>query len=296
MAQGLQKGADPPDPGSSPAEKPGPHEGILDPALAARRFLLRRYHPGERLAAFVEHHWVIRWDLVDQPPYTAEVLPHPSLNVAFTPERGWITGVTTGTYAYEVRDSGFIVGTMFRPGGFRPFWRRSVAGLTDRVADAADAFAGGDAGFRAGLAVKAAEGDDAALVAAMEGLLLQVDPVLDRNGTLLNELLAALASDPELRTVASLADRAHVGTRTLQALFREYVGVGPKWVLMRHRLIAAVEVAARRPSPDWAEVAAELGYADQPHFINDFRRLVGKPPSLYAQTIESPDAVAAQPG
>ena len=31
-----------------------------------------------------------------------------------------------------------------------------------------------------------------------------------------------------------------------------------------------------------ADLAAELGYADQAHFTRDFRALVGVPPSKYA--------------
>jgi AraC-like DNA-binding protein len=33
---------------------------------------------------------------------------------------------------------------------------------------------------------------------------------------------------------------------------------------------------------DWADLAGQLGYADQSHFINDFRRLVGRSPGEYA--------------
>ena len=44
-----------------------------------------------------------------------------------------------------------------------------------------------------------------------------------------------------VKLVEDLAARRHVSARTLQRVFRRYVGVGPKWVLQRHRLHEAIE-------------------------------------------------------
>ena len=40
---------------------------------------LRRYWPSEDLAPFVEHFWIVRWNLAE--PTTAETLPHPSVHM-----------------------------------------------------------------------------------------------------------------------------------------------------------------------------------------------------------------------
>ncbi|WP_238175179.1 MULTISPECIES: helix-turn-helix domain-containing protein [Kribbella] len=34
---------------------------------------------------------------------------------------------------------------------------------------------------------------------------------------------------------------------------------------------------------DWAALAADLGYADQGHFVRDFKNIFGEPPTWYAQ-------------
>jgi AraC-like DNA-binding protein len=73
-----------------------------------------------------------------------------------------------------------------------------------------------------------------------------------------------------------------LSTRELQRRFSRYLGVGPKWVLQRYRLHEAAERIAAGGRGDWAGVAAELGYADQAHFIRDFRAVVGCPPGAYA--------------
>jgi len=38
---------------------------------------------------------------------------------------------------------------------------------------------------------------------------------------------------------------------------------------------------------EWAALAQDLGYFDQPHFINDFKRLVGCLPSEYVRPFRS---------
>ena len=86
---------------------------------------------------------------------------------------------------------------------------------------------------------------------------------------------------PPGTSVAEIAARHHVSTRTLQRLFRRYVGVGPKWVLQRYRLHDAIEQLAGRHDTDWTRFALELGYFDHAHFIADFRAVVGRSPSQY---------------
>lgn len=73
-------------------------------------------------------------------------------------------------------------------------------------------------------------------------------------------------------------------SRWVARLFRRYVGIGPKWVLQRYRLHEAAERIASGRVDAWSDLALELGYADQAHFVRDFRALVGQAPSTYAAT------------
>jgi AraC-like DNA-binding protein len=70
----------------------------------------------------------------------------------------------------------------------------------------------------------------------------------------------------------------------LQRLFRDYVGVTPKWVLKRYRVHEAAERLASGEAQDAAWLAADLGYSDQPHFIRDFAAQVGCTPHAYLST------------
>lgn len=58
--------------------------------------------------------------------------------------------------------------------------------------------------------------------------------------------------------------------------------MSPSWVLRRYRLIEAAEVGRDEDRPGWAQVAADLGYADQAHLVRDFRAATGRTPGAYA--------------
>jgi AraC-like DNA-binding protein len=76
-----------------------------------------------------------------------------------------------------------------------------------------------------------------------------------------------------------------LGLRKLQRLFDDYVGVSPKWVIQRYRLHEAAERIAAGRVADFADLALELGYADQAHFNRDFKKLVGRSPAEYARSL-----------
>ena len=48
-----------------------------------------------------------------------------------------------------------------------------------------------------------------------------------------------------------------------------------------------LEVDYRHLRLDWAELALSLGYCDQPHFVKDFKSLIGRTPDEYARGLGS---------
>lgn len=264
------------------AEKPDSQRGILDAAHASQNFTLRRYYPSAPLGGLIEHYWIINWDLRGKAPYTAEVLPHPAINLAFTRERGWVTGVTTGKYTYDLEGEGIVLGIQFKPGAFRAFLGRSVSDITDKVLPATAIFPAAGDDYRAALLAGPSDG---ALIADSEKLILDRLPPPDPNVALVNDIIAFVRDDRSLLQVGAIARRFDVAERTLQHLFANYVGVGLKWVIRRYRLMDAAERADLGEAHSWTEIAHELGYADQAHFTNDFTKIVGRPPTGYARHV-----------
>jgi AraC-like DNA-binding protein len=98
----------------------------------------------------------------------------------------------------------------------------------------------------------------------------------------MNALVAHMAGDRTITRVDELAERLGVGTRRLQRLFADHVGISPKWVINRFRLHQAAERAGGAEPVDWAGLAADLGYSDQSHLVREFRAAIGAPPERYA--------------
>ena len=100
--------------------------------------------------------------------------------------------------------------------------------------------------------------------------------------TCLAALVAMMLADRSLTRVDRVTRLSGVPARTLQRLFRHYVGAPPKWVLARYRLHDAAERLGNEPGVPVAAVAADAGYFDQAHFCRDFKALLGVTPAQYA--------------
>jgi transcriptional regulator GlxA family with amidase domain len=123
---------------------------------------------------------------------------------------------------------------------------------------------------------------DADRAEVVDDFLLARAPQRDERYDAVLAIVTEIRDDPMLTTVDLAARRYALSERTLQRLFRRYVGVGPKWVLRRARLHDAVDRIDTGRYDDLASLAVELGWFDQAHFTRDFTALVGQPPAAYA--------------
>jgi AraC-like DNA-binding protein len=76
-----------------------------------------------------------------------------------------------------------------------------------------------------------------------------------------------------------LAARVGLGTRRVQAMFRDDVGLAPKQLVRITRLQRALQLRRGRPSLTWSAVAARAGYYDHAHLVRDANAIAGRPPS-----------------
>lgn len=69
--------------------------------------------------------------------------------------------------------------------------------------------------------------------------------------------------------------------RRLAERFREHLGLPPKAIARIVRFNRAETLAKKAARPDWADIAAACGYADQAHLAREFAELAGRPPTLW---------------
>ncbi|MGW4746850.1 AraC family transcriptional regulator [Streptomyces sp. NPDC004290] len=286
-----------------PASAPQPRRdtrGIVDPAELLSRVRFRRHVPAPELRPYLEHYWLIDWELPE--PYASHLVPHPSVNVVFqrygalgspaeASASAEVSGVGLGLFTQKLSDAGRVCGVQFRPGGFRPFapaW--PVSEWTGRRVPLAEVFpepppcgTGADP-----LTAVLGPDEDHARVAALDAFLLARGPAPDPAAGQAMELVDLIRSDRSVRKVSRLAAASGLSSRSLQRLFAGHVGVGPKWVILRYRIHEALERAEAAGPPDWAALAAELGYSDQAHLVRDFTATIGVSPTAYARAVSVP--------
>lgn len=221
----------------------------------------------DALRPWVARYWEVHWDYAE--PYRQKIVPYPNVHLSFGGGRADVNGVVSGFQTKVLEGSGHVFGVAFRPGCFRPFLGASVSTIADRVVPATDVF-GPDVPST----------PDAAEV---ERFLLDRLPAPDPKAFAAADAVSAIADRPDVTRVETLADLLDTSVRGVQRLFAEYVGIGPKWVIRRYRLHEVTERMAAGGEIDWAALAADLGYADQGHFIRDFKNMFGEPPTWYAR-------------
>ena len=263
----------------------------MRPRQGARHFALRRFDPGPPVDRYVENYWAVRWDLTGRPAYRQEIIPHPCVNVTveagspgevrhgFAMPAVLLHGLPTRRFAVDLTGTGQVLGVRFRPGGFAALTGHGAGALRDRVMPLGQVF-GAAAGMLANDVL--AEEDDERRVGLVAAFLCERLPDVAPGYDLVLALVTEMLEDRSLIRVGQLTRRHGMSERTLQRLFRRYVGASPKWVLARYRLHDAAAWLEREPGVPIAAVAAAVGYFDQAHFCREFKALLAVTPTEYA--------------
>jgi AraC-like DNA-binding protein len=88
----------------------------------------------------------------------------------------------------------------------------------------------------------------------------------------------------DVRQVVKASGYSH---RQFIAVFRRAVGLTPKLYCRVLRFQKVLRRVAVNPHADWADLAIEAGYSDQPHFSREFREFAGVTPEQYRKTAPS---------
>ena len=218
-----------------------------------------------------------RWDLRAHEAFVQHVLPDPCVQILVEP-----AALRDGR-----RDQPVLCNADGQPLRLRPevpawrvfpFTRRPVAALTNRTERLTDPFPGAD---ESQLQELAAEADGPGLMAALEGLLCNATPAPPHHCTMCS---ASSNGSPTIPR-CSRWSTSHVSSASARDRFSACSE--PMWgpaqladPALPHQGSGRSYRGGRRRQ--LADLAGQLGYADQSHFINDFRRLVGRSPGEYA--------------
>jgi AraC-like DNA-binding protein len=255
--------------------------------MSAPAFEFHRAVPGAPLAAFVEAIWSVRGAggyrrFVMLPNGAVQLMvnfgaPHRVLRadgraLGRDCRAGWIAGLQDAPLEIESPPTSDLLAVRFRPGGAHAVLPLPLHALTNDVIEAGDVLGHRIDDLRDGLALAP---DWAARLRIVEQWLLAQMRPREPDHRRIVAAVAAL-SLREGASVQATCERLGLSNRHLIALFRSLVGLPPKTfarVQRFHAALARLPAAASR-----AALAADLGYADQAHFGNEFRRLAGVAP------------------
>jgi AraC-like DNA-binding protein len=254
----------------------------------------RLYPPGPALSEFVDYYGY--WERATGEPHRSRALPrgaatividvsgrprvdffaadgHTSLDVP----SAFIAGAGTASYITGIEAAQTVMTVHFKPAGALGFLGFGMGALENFCVGLTEVW-GRSAGLLHEQLVEMPS--PTGRIALIEAFLLSHRQIHDRAPSA--EILSVLRSvecDPSVRI--SLV-RAEVGwsPRRLSERFRAEVGLGPKSYQRVRRLQGALrrlDGAAGRG----ADIAADLGYFDQPHFVREFRAFTGLTPTQY---------------
>lgn len=181
---------------------------------------------------------------------------------------------------YTVRDatrSGAVVGVQFRPGMAGGLLGVPASELTDRFASLDDLWGCRAEELRDAILEAATAPEQ---IAAAERLLTPVP-----RPPLVHPAVAYALREldrPQAPSVEDVRNRTGYGAKRFIELFAAATGMTPKRYSRLRRFQHVLSLAHRRSGkPDWAQIAAAAGYADQAHLAHDFKVFSGITPGAY---------------
>ena len=246
-----------------------PTRGVLYPERLPR---FTRLAPPAEASALIAWFWIPQWDLDEGVVSRQLVLAYPAANLVVEPRGVTLWGATTRAAERELRGSGWAVGAVLRPAALA-----RLHGAPSELVDSHVELV--EPGLRQ--AVHAAMPDLDAAAGVIAAWLAQRVGAPTPEARLANDMSDLLIQDASILRLDDAAERLRVSVRTLQRLAHRTVGMSPAAMIRRRRLQEAAQRVRDDPEVPLAEIAAELGYADQAHLANDFRTVLGFTASDY---------------
>ena len=208
----------------------------------------------------------------------------------FDRPRALIEGTMTRPVTITQSGSVDSIGVRFRPGLARGFLRSESDALTDHITDLSGLWGPPADRLLQRLTETPSATDRIQLIEhALLNRLQEVDPM----SASIEWLVRNMANCTEPSRLSRLARRTGWSERHLRRTFHRHVGVGPKFLDRVIRFRKTLRRIGGNPKQDKAALAVEMGYCDQAHMNNEFRRFTGMSPTRFLTTPYPHDSMGA---
>lgn len=263
--------------------------------------------PGNRLRQYVKCYYI--YESSSDAAFDDTVFPSGCLEIIFNLGSGqWQTGTADGFVTnppielwgqilrpLPIRSVGrnTMLGIRFFPHAAAYFLNDKVDLFNNQVADFTDLSGNDVKGLHNQLLETAAWQQRIDLI---EKFLLQklarTESKLQK-GVVISGVMHDMMQHDFFDNIENLASRYGITSRYLQKLFLQYTGLTPKLYSKINRFQNSLKLMSKKDS-SLTSIAYDLGYADQSHFIREFKSFTGLTPSGYS--FESSPVTAAFTG
>lgn len=204
--------------------------------------------------------------------------------------RSFVVGELSRSLLLQPTGEVAVMGVRFRPGGAYRFLPFPLSDFTDTTVPTADVW--GHKGTYLEEAVLEARNDSQRKQLVEEFLLQQLVTTSPRPRfeAAVKEIIRS-RGQTRVREVANGVGRS---SRQLERDFRVSFGLSPKSFCRIMRFQNLLRLLGEGALREWANLAIEGGYADQPHMVREFREFAGHTPSKQ-QTIHMIDSIRDLP-
>jgi AraC-like DNA-binding protein len=254
-----------------------------------------KYKPGPPLDQFVDCFWY--WESPPSAHAKERLMPNGEPGIVFNlrdnPFRIYdaqdlnrfssygtavFSGAGTEGFVIDTDSEECVFGIQFKPGGSFPFSKVPASEFANRSLPLDDLWRQNTAQMRDRLLSAATVAQKFSVAEAC--LLQQLVRPLELHPAV-RVALHKLCRAPHLTPVSSLPEQVGLSQRYFIQTFQQQVGLTPKAFCRVRRFQHVLHAVHGKKEVDWAMVALDCGYYDQPHFIHDFKLFSGFTPSQY---------------
>ncbi len=248
-----------------------------------------RVDPPISLKAYIECYWIVTD--TNQSPITQKIVPDGFPEIIFhfgdsyqidlsgkwrNQTKNLLAGQITRYFHLKNKGISDIFGIKFRPAAIRRIFDVNMAAIVDQVipiekinCEALQKFAS---------VIRQASNHTERIKVCEEFISTLLSREKPKNVPEL--ILDAIISGNGMVTITALCKEFNIHERTLERLFKKFIGVPPKFYCRIVRFSYIFQVINNN-TLTWSEIGLESGFYDQPHFIKNFKLFTGEEPTKY---------------
>lgn len=257
----------------------------------------KEYQPSEALTPFVECYWMHSFEGApgEESPVQRclplgmlEVLIHVDDAIADILHNGkWIPlpraffhGIYNEPVYWKIAGAGRIFGIRFKPEAFSQLYDVAAASVFCKFV-ALESFFGQQ--FDP-LPESAYGKDNDAVIANADAFIAKRAEHMHKRRNYIVEAANLIRNARGNISIAEVSSALSVSQRQLQRSFKDTMGTSPKSYMRIMRFRNAL--ASIGNEREWTDITYDLGYADQPHFIREFKEFAGDVPKAVIKHAE----------